>query len=765
MDGNKRDHFRKRPNNQFKRKGVSKKPRRDNWGHSEQSSGSSHSDETTVYRILCPSKKIGGVIGKGGNIVKALRDETRAKITVAESVPGSDERVIIIYSSPSAIPKKQDSDDQMTPQCAAQDALLKVHDRILEEDLSGGVVSDDENTTIRLLVPNNLVGCLLGKGGDVITRLRTETGASIRVLPAAHLPPCADSSDELVQISGQQKVAKRALYKVSTLLHQNPRKDKPPSSFMMPHGRSHFPAPGGPMSNRLPPENPMWAHRNHTSLGMPPPAPWMEGLGNHASRTGPGGFDRAPPEQAGDVSAEFSMKILCSTDKIGGVIGKGGFNVRQLQQETGATIHVEDAATDSEELVIRVSAFEALWNPRSQTIDTILDLMNKTSAFSEKGTFITRLLVPSTKVGCLLGHGGHVINEMRKRTQADIKVYSKDDKPKCAAEDEELVQISGSFGSTKDALAEILMRLRARTMRDANANGAAHSSSSGPPQGVGPSRSFLTGGPLPPVTLGPRRSGAYEPLRGGGHEFGPRAHHVPPAAGFRNLNNALEAKIPYNPVSSNVRTGSHISKFSEGPGARVDLPEIQSGGSERVIGIHGSAERLLAAQYVMPSGQNVNPQPGSHQQTNANSQPGPHQNAQQNPYQNTNAQQNPYENINAQQNPYQNKNAPHNPYQNINAQDSRYQNINVQRSPYQNVNAQQNPYQNISAQQSPYQNVNPQQKPYQSNNSQQSPYPVSAQQNLYPDISQQQGAYPGINASQNAHHNYVAPQGAYQPRL
>ena len=60
---------------------------------------------------------------------------------------------------------------------------------------------------------------------------------------------------------------------------------------------------------------------------------------------------------------------------------------------------------------------------------------------SEKGTITTRLLVPSSKVGCILGQGGHVINEMRRRTQADIRVYSKDDKLKCASEDEELVQV------------------------------------------------------------------------------------------------------------------------------------------------------------------------------------------------------------------------------------------------------------------------------------------------------------------------------------
>lgn len=84
---------------------------------------------------------------------------------------------------------------------------------------------------------------------------------------------------------------------------------------------------------------------------------------------------------------------------------------------------------------------QVLWEQRSQTIDAILLLQNRTSEYSEKGTITTRLLVPSSKVGCILGQGGHVINEMRRRTNADIRVFSKEDKPKCSSEDEELVQV------------------------------------------------------------------------------------------------------------------------------------------------------------------------------------------------------------------------------------------------------------------------------------------------------------------------------------
>ena len=99
--------------------------------------------------MLCPGDKIGGVIGKGGSIIKSLRQNTRAKIKVADGIPGVDERVIIIFSSPKE--RKSDRDD--------------------EDDDSA------KQATTRLLVLNNQIGCLLGRGGKVIEKMRTDIGA------------------------------------------------------------------------------------------------------------------------------------------------------------------------------------------------------------------------------------------------------------------------------------------------------------------------------------------------------------------------------------------------------------------------------------------------------------------------------------------------------------------------------------------------------------------------------------------------------------
>ncbi|KAK9066913.1 hypothetical protein SSX86_014237 [Deinandra increscens subsp. villosa] len=565
MDRNKRRSFRKRPNPNIN-KGGNKRGK-----FTEHASESSKPSET-VYKILCQSRKIGSVIGKGGGIIKALREETQAKITVADSVPGSEERVIII-SSPSNMPVKSNTGDNqensdMELHCAAQDALLKVHDRIIEEDING-----ENEIMARLLVPNNTVGCLLGKKGDIITRLRSETGAGIRVMPTDQRPACAMNTDELVQISAKPTVAKRALHQVSTLLHQNPRKDKPPSA----------------KGQNMTPTNSMRAERGSSARGVPS----MSRMG--PTRFGPGGIDGdyAATTLGEDIPSEFSMKILCSSAKIGGVIGKGGANVRQLQQETGTSIHVDDASVESDERVIRVSSFEALRNPRSQTVDALLNIQDKIGERNEKGFITTRLLIPSSKVGCIIGQGGQVINEMRRRTKSEIRVYPKEEKPKCAGEDEELVQVSGNYNAAKDALAEIALRFRTRCLRDAKPG--AETSPVGLVPGFMPQRNLFSGPSHSGVMQG-GRSLNYDPFQAGGREYAPlsfpapsreyqpHGYPVPPhASGYPGI---VDVKIPNSGWVSGMGSGVHNT--NEVPGAGLKPQDPYAVGVEPVSEMPGS---------------------------------------------------------------------------------------------------------------------------------------------------------------------------------
>ena len=56
-------------------------------------------------------------------------------------------------------------------------------------------------------------------------------------------------------------------------------------------------------------------------------------------------------------------------------------------------------------------------------------------------SFTTRILVPSSRIGCLLGKGGAIITEMRRMTRANIRVLGKENLSKVASEDDEMVQV------------------------------------------------------------------------------------------------------------------------------------------------------------------------------------------------------------------------------------------------------------------------------------------------------------------------------------
>lgn len=153
--------------------------------------------DDTVYRYLCPLRIIGCVIGIGGDVVKQLRAETRAKIRISEPIPGCDERVITIYSTSEET--NIYGDEHVSP---ATDALFRVHDKVVaEESTVDGTFEETLQVKVRLLVPSDQIGCVIGRGGQIVQNIRNETQAQIRILGSEHLPPCALCTDELIQVT------------------------------------------------------------------------------------------------------------------------------------------------------------------------------------------------------------------------------------------------------------------------------------------------------------------------------------------------------------------------------------------------------------------------------------------------------------------------------------------------------------------------------------------------------------------------------------
>ncbi|XAR51721.1 hypothetical protein NMG60_11006434 [Bertholletia excelsa] len=409
--------------------------------------GFSIGSEDTVYRYLCPGRKIGSIIGRGGEIVKQLRADSKSKIRIGETVPGGDERVVTIYSSSEETNAFDDIDDRV---CPAQDALFRVHDRVVADDMAADEDSEEPpQVTARLLVPSDQIGCIIGKGGQIVQSIRSETGAQVRIMKDDNLPACALSSDELVQISGEAQIVRKALYQIASRLHDNPSRTQHMLASAVPNvyassGSLMGPTAGAPI------------------MGL---APLVGPYGGYKGDSGDWSRSFYSASRNESSSKEFSLRLICPTSNIGGVIGKGGTIINQIRQESGAVIKVDSSATEGDDCIISISAKEFFEDTISPTIEAALRLQPRCSEKIERDSglisFTTRLLVPTSRIGCLIGKGGAIITEMRRITKANIRILSKENLPKVAADDDEMVQISGDLDVAKDALIQVTSRLRA----------------------------------------------------------------------------------------------------------------------------------------------------------------------------------------------------------------------------------------------------------------------------------------------------------------
>lgn len=170
-------------------------------------------------------------------------------------------------------------------------------------------------------------------------------------------------------------------------------------------------------------------------------------------------------------SNEFILRLLCPSVNIRDVIGKGGANINQIRQESGATINL-DCFFDEEDCIILISAKEAcfcsipvvpLYSLQSNSLFILYSLnvqfmgisnsptinaatqlqpscSTKLESEGDKSSYITRLLVHRSQVGSLIGKGGLIIKEMRRTTQTTISIVE-DSLPSVASVNDAMVKV------------------------------------------------------------------------------------------------------------------------------------------------------------------------------------------------------------------------------------------------------------------------------------------------------------------------------------
>ncbi|CAM9807502.1 unnamed protein product, partial [Ectocarpus sp. 4 AP-2014] len=130
----------------------------------------------TVSRVLIPNCKIGAVIGKGGAIIKHIREVSGAKVTISDSCTGLHD----------------DSDDRMVTAAGTFNSVQLAFTHILshagavgpDADPVMGLAGGDPDcvaNSFRLLIPNVKAGGLIGRGGCTIKAIREQSGARIEI--------------------------------------------------------------------------------------------------------------------------------------------------------------------------------------------------------------------------------------------------------------------------------------------------------------------------------------------------------------------------------------------------------------------------------------------------------------------------------------------------------------------------------------------------------------------------------------------------------
>ncbi|MBA0744474.1 hypothetical protein Gogos_007091 [Gossypium gossypioides] len=586
---------------------------------------------TTSYRILCHDMKAGGVIGKSGSIIKSIRQHTGAWINVHELIPGDEERIIEISDT-----RRRDPEGRMPSFSPAQEALLLVHERILESDsqfgFGGGGGEEEEEygavarggggnrVATRLVVSRMHVGSLLGKGGKIIEQMRIETKTQIRILPRDHtLPRCVSMSEEIVQVVGDVNAVKNAIAIISSRLRESQHRDR--SGHF--HGRMHSPERFFPDDDYIPNINNA-SRRSSMEGSFGSRMSTMNYRGNNYSSR-PSGFieaGAAPMSDSGQplYGEELVFRILCPIDKVDSVFGEPDGIVDLLQNEIGVDVKVADPIAGSDEQIITISseegpddelfpAQEALLHIQTQIVDLVPDKDNIVT---------TRLLVPSTEIGCLEGRDGS-LSELKRLTGANIQILAGEELPSCVSRPNEIVQIVGEIKAARDALVEITSRLRSYLYRDFSLDPPPSAPSITATASMGnvspnltPSRDGQTASPGTyqnmPTPATP--SSSKEVVKSGAETVkqteSERREDVPSAIAISRIavplvtRSTLEVVIPDYAVPKLIaKSKTKLAQISELSGANVTLVEDRPNESQKIIQISGTLEQSERAQSLL----------------------------------------------------------------------------------------------------------------------------------------------------------------------
>ncbi|NWU31945.1 PCBP2 protein, partial [Dyaphorophyia castanea] len=324
---------------------------------------------TLTIRLLMHGKEVGSIIGKKGESVKKMREESGARINISEG--NCPERIITLAGPTNAIFK----------------AFAMIIDK-LEEDISSSMTNSTAASrppvTLRLVVPASQCGSLIGKGGCKIKEIRESTGAQVQV--AGDMLP--NSTERAITIAGIPQSIIECVKQICVVMLESPPKGvtipyrpKPSSSPVIfaggqdrySSGSASYPhtAPSMCLNSDLegPPQE---AYTIQGQYAIPQPdltklhqlAMQQSHFPMSHGNTGFSGIDSSSPEVKGywglDASAQTtSHELTIPNDLIGCIIGRQGAKINEIRQMSGAQIKIANPVEGSTDRQVTITGSAA----------------------------------------------------------------------------------------------------------------------------------------------------------------------------------------------------------------------------------------------------------------------------------------------------------------------------------------------------------------------------------------------------------------------
>lgn len=253
-------------------------------------------------RVLIDNYEASVIIGKAGANVQKIRKESSAFVSILKTEgSASKERVMQIKG---------------TVEYNGA-ALRLIAGLLIDNDNERKAAENPEvavsQWTFKLLIHKALAGAIIGRGGEIIRSMQTETGARVSL----STEPIAASTEKTVTVTGTIDQLHDVCTRILTQIRDNPVKSGTTSILYVPGQVSAFgagPYGAAPSPYGMPPQSP---------YGMPPQSPY--GM---------------PAPMGGGNAVNKTEKIVIPTVCAGTVIGKGGSIIREIKMQSNTSISV-----------------------------------------------------------------------------------------------------------------------------------------------------------------------------------------------------------------------------------------------------------------------------------------------------------------------------------------------------------------------------------------------------------------------------------------